>query len=145
MGANNIDTTDAMKQCEYLWKEYKYRHDLIWQRIFRFTTAIVLISIIPYIQESIARILGIWILIAPLLASILAIFVLVVINNELKLFNKIKTQYRRRQNKLLDDDLQHDLNEKSGFGRFVLVYHSSLVVLSVANGFITWLIWLPKL
>jgi hypothetical protein len=47
MGANDSQTADALKQCQYLWEEYKYRHDLIWQRVFRFTTAIVLISIVP--------------------------------------------------------------------------------------------------
>jgi hypothetical protein len=39
MGTNDSDDSDVLKQCQYLWEEYKYRHDLIWQRIFRFTTA----------------------------------------------------------------------------------------------------------
>ena len=47
-----------------LWDEYEYRHNLIWQRIFIFTTAVVSISILPYIQETIVKRLGNWILIA---------------------------------------------------------------------------------
>ena len=41
-----------------LWDEYEYRHNLIWQRIFIFTTAVVSISILPYIQETIVKRLG---------------------------------------------------------------------------------------
>jgi len=119
MGANDFD---VLEYCKYLWEEYRYRHDLVWQRIFRFTTAVVLISIIPYVQPKIAGLLGPWILIAPLLATILAGFVLVVMQNELKLLERIKKAYRRQQNKLLDDDLQHDLDKKSYFSRYVLLY-----------------------
>ena len=55
MGANDSNVPEALKLCQYLWDEYKYRHDLIWQRIFRFTTAVVLISLIPYVQQNIAH------------------------------------------------------------------------------------------
>lgn len=143
MKANNLETSKALEQCKYLWEEYKYRHDLIWQRIFRFTTAVVLISIIPYVQQDIARLLGNWILIAPFLAFILAFFVLLVMWNELELFGKIKEAYRRQQNRLLDDDLKHGLNEKSNFSFFVRVYFASLVLLSLFNVFIVWQIWIP--
>lgn len=145
MEANDSGASDALQQCMYLWEEYKYRHDLIWQRIFRFTTAVVLISIIPYVQQEIARLLGAAILIAPLLATVLAGFVLIIMRNELELFEKIKKAYRRQQNLLLTDDLKHDLSKESDFDRLVLWYLASLVVLSVANGLITWLVWIPKL
>jgi hypothetical protein len=141
MEANDLD---ALKYCQYLWEEYRYRHDHIWQRIFRFTTAVVLISIIPYVQQTIAGLLGAWILIAPTLATILAVFVLVVMRNELELFGRIKTAYRRQQNTLLDDDLKHDLGKKSDFNRLVMFYLSSLAVLSLANGWIAFCVWLPR-
>ena len=141
MGANEFD---ALVYCQYLWEEYKYRHDHIWQRIFRFTSAVVLISIVPYVQMKIARTLGCWILLAPLLATILAGFVFVVMRNELKIFEKIKTAYRRQQNNLLDDDLKHDLNEKSNFNDQVMLYLGSLVFLSLANGLIILCVLLPQ-
>jgi hypothetical protein len=115
-------TPSPLEKCKYLWEEYKYRHDLIWQRIFRFTTAVVLISLIPYAQQDIARLLDIGILIAPVLATLLAGFVLIVMWNELELFGKIKTAYRREQNELLEEDLKHDLDEKSLFAYLVMVY-----------------------
>ena len=146
MAANDVRASKALLQCEYLWKEYQYRHDLIWQRVFSTTTAVVLISIIPYVQRSIARTLGHYILLAPLLATFLAGFVLFVMRNELKLFGKIKTAYRRQQNILLPDDLKHPLDKKNlYFDRFVKFYLFSLVILSAVNGIIVWLFWLPKI
>ena len=64
--------------------------------------------------------------------------------NELKLFRNIKTAYRQEQNKLLDEDLQHDLKKKSHFNDQVLFYLGVLAVLSLANGLITIFVWLPK-
>ena len=158
MAANDVIDSKALLQCEYLWKEHQYRHDLIWQRVFSTTTAVVLISIIPYVQRSIALTLGSYILLAPLLATFLAGFVLLVMWNELKLFGKIKSAYRRQQNILLPDDLQHPLDKKDlsdglkhtldkilSFDHFVKFYLFSLVVLSVVNGIIVWLVWLPKI
>ena len=144
MGANDSEKTNVLEHCQYLWEEYKYRHDLIWQRIFRFTTAVVLISIIPYIEENIAPLFGPWILTAPLLASLLAGFVLPIMRNELRLFGKIKEAYRRQQNKLLDDDLKHRRSEKSKFVWFVMAYFFCLLLLSIINGFIVWIVWLPN-
>jgi hypothetical protein len=137
-----IDEFDPLEICQYLWEEYKYRHDHIWVRIFQFTTAVVLISIIPYVKPDIAKQLGSWILMAPALATVLGIFVLVVMRNELKLFGKIKTAYRRRQNDLLDEDLKHKLDRKSNFNQQVLLYLGSLVALSIANGMIILFVWL---
>jgi hypothetical protein len=145
MEANASLTSDALKHIQILWEEYKYRHDHIWQRTFRFTTAIVLISITPYLQQDIARLLGPWILIAPLLAFLLASFVLLVMRNELALFGRIKEAYRRQQNRLLPKDLEHPINEKSTFKLFVMTYFGCLVLLSIVNGFIVWRVWIPNL
>lgn len=145
MEMNDSETNGLLKQCQYFWEEYKYRHDLIWQRVFRFTTAVVIISIIPYLQQDVARILGYWILIAPLLAFLLAGYVLLVMRNELDLFNKIKLAYRRRQNRLLDDDLAHNLDEPSTFDRQVMWYFRILVLLAFINGLIVGLVFIPGL
>jgi hypothetical protein len=82
-----------LEALQNLWDEYKYRHNLIWQRIFIFTTAVVSISILPYIQLNIVERLGNWILIAPVLAVILALFMLLVFYTELELFKRIYQAY----------------------------------------------------
>ncbi len=169
-----IEEKEAIRQkCDYLWGEYKYRHDMIWQRIFQFTTAIVLISVIPYIQPDIARALGSTILIASGLALVLALFVLLVIWNELDAFWKIKQEYRRWQNQLFGYEVhrvkpipmgqqeQKKQEEKrslsvwignvgefladKGFSILVIAYFSSLSILCVVNGYIVSNVWLPAL
>lgn len=145
MGAKKKATSSTLQKCQYFWEEYKYRHDLVWQRVFIFTTAVVVLSTVPYIQKEIAHLLGVAILIAPILATFLAGFVWVVMRNELKLLDKIKKAYREEQNKLLSKKLKHDLCEKSGFTPLVLSYMGILVILSFGNILITWLVWLPKL
>jgi hypothetical protein len=125
-----------------LWDEYKYRHDLIWQRTFTFTTAITLISTIPYIRPQIAAQLGNYILIAPLLAYFLAFFGLLVMMNELALFGKIKKAYRKRQGVLIDKKL-HSAGRWDEFRIFVTGYFLFLLVLCVLNFYVVRQVWLP--
>lgn len=145
MGNKKKVKASKLQECQDFWEEYKYRHDLVWQRVFTFTTVVVLLSIVPYVQKDIARLLDIAILIAPVLATFLAAFVWVVLWNELKLLNKIKKAYRRQQNKFLDDDLKHDLCKTSVFTPLVLSYMGILLLLSFGNILVTLLVWLPKL
>ena len=144
MEAIDSKTPDALIMAQYYWEEYKYRHDHIWQRIFTLTTAIVLISIIPYIQQDVVRLLRNWILIAPILAFLLASFVFLVMDNELELFGRIKKAYRRQQNRHLDNDLKHQLDGKSSFEMFVKAFFGILLALTVINGLIVFLVWIPK-
>lgn len=144
MNANDSQTDDALEKCKFLWGEYTYRHDLIWQRVFRFTTAIVLISIVPYIQEDIACLFGPWIILAPALATLLAGFVLPVMNNELDLFGGIKKEYRKQQKRYLGKELK-GAKKKERFRLFVMLYFVGLLALSIANLVIAWQVWVPRL
>ena len=118
--SNGADPKNSLERCKYLWQEYEYRHDLIWRLIFKFTTAIVLISIVTYVQVALVRTLGALIIGAPLLAVALACFGLIVMRNELDIFGKIKLRYREWQNQLMSPDNQlHELKEKGSFSKFV--------------------------
>ena len=143
MDADHRSNSDELALAKFFWEEYKYRHDLIWQRILLSTTAIVVMSTIPYLQKGVALVLKDWILIAPGLALSLDVFMLLVMRNELDLFWKIKEAYRRYQNSLLDKDLQHSLNKVSDFKMFVLAYYVSLGLLAIGNSLIIYLVWLP--
>ena len=35
-----------------LWEEYKYRHEHIWKLIFQLTTAVVALSVVPYLDTA---------------------------------------------------------------------------------------------
>jgi hypothetical protein len=145
MVAKKQETSNPLELCKILWDEVKYRHDLIWQRIFIFTTAVVVISIIPYAQPIVSKLLGNWILLAPLLATLLAIFAFVVMQYELSLLQRIATAYVRQQNRLLDDEPKHDLSARGLFDDFVRFYLIILVTVSLANVLIVWLVWVPAL
>ncbi len=136
---------NELETCKYLWEEFKYRHDLIWQRIFLLTTAVVILSIIPYVQRDIAVLLRYWIILAPILAVGLTIFSFVVFENELELFDRISKAYWRAQNHLLPRDLRHDPNKKAPFPRFVKAYIVFLGLLSIVNLGITLCIWIPRI
>lgn len=164
---------DYLKQAEYLWKEYQYRHDLIWRLIFQFTTAVVIISVLPYIQTRISACLGEIIVIVPILATILAFFGVLVMMNELDLFSKIKQEYRTIQNKLFENKLHKEPKEEvnlietlfweivklndllfrnrkprkdySSFKQFVLIYLVVLTTLSLLNTIFVLIRWVPLL
>jgi hypothetical protein len=145
MVANGNDVSIALQLTQHFWTEFKYRHDLIWQRLFRLTAAVVLISIIPYAQPIVAKLLGIWILLAPLLATALVGFAFIVMQHELNLFERIATEYMWQQNQLLATEPKHNIGAPRAFGGFVQVYLIFLIVLSFVNGLIAWLVWVPAL
>ena len=142
MEANHTNPPDPVKMYQYLWEEFKYRHDLIWQRLFQFTTAIVLISIIPYIRQDLAGLIGDGILVAPALAIFLALFVLLVVLHELMLFENIATALMHQQNELFG--LKHDLKAPRPFGWFVMSYLIILLGLSIINYWMVQSILIPK-
>ena len=139
------ETSYPLELSKFLWEEVKYRHDLVWQRIFIFTTSVVVISIIPYAQPIVSQLLGNWILLAPLVATLLAIFAFVVMQYELGLLQRTATAYMRQKNILLDDEPKHDLSARRRFDDFVRFYLIILVIVSLANVLIVWLVWVPAL
>jgi hypothetical protein len=143
MIAPQNEVSIAVQLAEHFWTEFKYRHDLIWQRIFRLTAAVVLISIIPYAQPIVAKLLGNWILVAPILATALAGFAYFVMQHELKLFERIATEYMWQQNKLLATEPEHKIGAPRPFGDFVKVYLIFLIGLSCVNGVIIGFVWIP--
>ncbi|CAN5889612.1 hypothetical protein BH18ACI4_BH18ACI4_01590 [soil metagenome] len=55
---NHQNSDKRLETLQLLWEEYKYRHDLVWRVIFQLTTAIVVLSIIPYIKQGYCSGLG---------------------------------------------------------------------------------------
>ena len=145
MVSNPDEFSITLQLAQHFWTEFKYRHDLIWQRIFRLTAAVVLISIIPYAQPITAKLLGNWILLAPILATALAGFAFFVMKYELILFERIASEYVWQQNKLLATEPKLDTLGPRPFPVFVRRYLFFLIVLSFVNGLIVWLVWIPAL
>lgn len=121
-----------------LWDEYKYRHDHIWQKLFQITIAVVVLGSVPYLKPEISQVLGSWILIAPLLGSMLTLITLVLMHFELTLFAKIAAAHRQHQE--LQGLLHH--SRHNYFRYMVLTYVSFLLLVSMANVLVIRGLWL---
>ncbi|SHM08705.1 hypothetical protein [Vreelandella subglaciescola] len=128
-----IDGPDAL-----LWDEYKYRHDHIWQKLFQITIAVVVLGAVPYLKPEITQVLKGWILIAPLLGSMLALITLALMHFELTLFAKIAAAHRAHQEEA--GIVQH--SRRNYFRYLVLTYVSFLLLVSFANIAVVRLLWL---
>lgn len=64
---------EKLRRAEHLWNEYQYRHDLVWNLVFRLTAAVVVLAIIPYTQKEVMDEIGPWILAPSILGVVLAI------------------------------------------------------------------------
>jgi hypothetical protein len=87
---------------QVLWEEYEYRHSSVWKVIVQITTAVVVLSVVPYVANTlIVEYLQWWILAAPGLAFVLALFAMLVINNELDVLDKIRREHRKQHREIL--------------------------------------------
>jgi Mn2+/Fe2+ NRAMP family transporter len=128
-----------LDEAKFLWDEYRYRHDLCWRLIFQITTAVVAILIVPYIQPTITKSVGLWIVALPFLAFILVLFSMSRMMRELEILGKVRTAHRARQSKI------HHITWTNGshFTRDVMLYLLGLMIVCIAAGFSLIYIWRP--
>jgi len=129
---------DQLKRIPVLWEEYKYRHDLCWRVMFRLTSAVVILAIVPYVYRSVFQNLPGWVLGVPAsLAVALAGFGIVLMKSELDLFRKVKDVYRdlKRDKLYVEDAGEHD-KDTIKFEYLVFAYLGILVLLSLINLFV---------
>jgi hypothetical protein len=143
---------DNLKLAEYLWNEYQYRHDLIWNLVFRLTIAVVLLGIIPYTQSQLITRLrelswwilpsGVftwWILAPPILGAVLAGIGFRRIRRELKHLDYIAYHYRP-----LQDHLVGCFPVKRDFPRDIKIYTGTLAALAAVNILCVVILLLPR-
>ena len=131
---------NSLQEIEFLWEEYKYRHDLCWKVIIQTTAAFVVLSVIPYVQTEVVRGLGRSILAVPVLALIVVAFSFAVMLNEFDAFDKIKRKYRERQKEVLKID--HE-DGKTQFKTLVLLYLFGLFLIGGSNLYSVIAFWIP--
>jgi len=71
---NNKENIPTSRIAEILWEEWKYRHGVFWDSIYRWGLVVGLITIAPYIRPSMIEDLGVYVLIFPILAFLLGVF-----------------------------------------------------------------------
>lgn len=100
-------TEPSVAELEYLWDEYKYRHDLCWRAIYQIVAAVVVLGTVPYVvvlgtvPDKLTKVLGLYMLVPAVLAAVLAGFGISVLRNELDIFAKSKLAYHILQNAFL--------------------------------------------
>jgi hypothetical protein len=133
-------SSQDLDRANLLWDEYKYRHEHCWKVVIQITTALVILSVIPYTEKEVVRVLRHGIIAIPLLALGLVGFSFLIMWRELVLFAKIKKEYRDLQGRL---NIVQYKTKSSRFTFFVLFYIFCLFVMGLFNLYFVWSIWIP--
>jgi hypothetical protein len=127
---DKLGLADRLGLAKNLWSEYQYRHDLVWNLVFRLTTVVVVLAIIPYTQVAVIDRIGEWIVAPPVLGVVLAIVGSVRVDSELRQLDHIRDLYRA-----LQDNLFYTFygGKQSTFTRHVRIYFLFLTLFAAIN------------
>ena len=128
---------------DWIWDEYKYRHQHIWKTVFSLTGAVVLLSVIPYLYPRVTCVLGIGTGVTLIISIGLWLFGTSRISRELRRFNDVKGLYREYQ---YEKYKEYGFENSMGtFSRDVMLYLIGLGIISFLNTwiFIYWLCNMP--
>ena len=118
-----------------LWDEYKYRHQHIWNTVFKLTGAVVLVSIVPYTNREVVCVSN-WFAVAPLAVAIgLALLGLARMTREVDILMEVRAEHRRQQGLVPA--------AASSFGRHVDRFLGLLLFATVVNAILVLYIWRP--
>jgi hypothetical protein len=150
--------TEPGQGLTYLWTQYKYRHELCWQAIYKITVAVILLGIVPYIMnryvsDELMKLVRGWLWVPPVLAMCLAAFGILVVNNELRLFAATKLAHYRLENQLLGSlfrsPFYEELTDRNArwtlFDWYAYALVIALFLLSVGNFLFVLIWWIPLL
>ena len=130
---------DALALANFTWDEYKYRHELCWNLIFKLTLVTTTLSIIPYLNNNIIQQAERILFFTPLIAIGVSMIGGYRLYRELKLLDKIRNLHRAFQKRTYDalyhTLFQEDLHKLKGsnFTSSVLTYLIILTCLALIN------------
>ena len=148
---------ESEQRLTYLWTQYKYRHELCWQAIYKITVAVISLGIVPYIVKTsvdyeLVKLVRNWLVVPPVLAMSLAGLGIFVINNELRLFAATKLAHYRVENQLLGNlfqPLYEDITPENArwtlFDWFAHALVIALFLVTLGNVIFVWNWWIPSL
>lgn len=135
-----LSIKDPRAALELLWGEYKYRHDLSWRVVLQVTAAAAILASLPYADVTVAKALGPWVLMAPLIGVALTAFGWFMMERELSLLDLIREKYRQLQREQLG--LEHE--SMSGFTGRVRVYLAVFLAFQLLNILAVMVVWIPR-
>jgi hypothetical protein len=69
------DRPESAQDLTYLWTEYRYRHELCWQAIYKLIVAVIALGVIPYLPQlknNVMKSFEMWLIVPPVVAMGLA-------------------------------------------------------------------------
>lgn len=115
-----------------LWEEWKYRHDVFWQSIYRWGLAVGLITIAPYVSPNLIGELDYIVLFFPILAGLVSMFASWHLGAEYVRLKKVDEQYRPLLGKYRPQPLTNRVERilfKTSIGRAVSLAFLALAVI----------------
>ena len=145
---SKMNAINSLADAQFIWDEYKYRHEHIWKLIFQITTAVIAVSIVPYISnEAIVKTLRWFIVALPAIGAILVVFGWARLSKEMYAMGELKKRHRAYHETTYGIDYypgrKKNTKHKSSFFLHVEIYLGSLLVLSILNIIILLWLWVP--
>jgi len=95
-------------QLSHLWDEYKYRHGLCWQAVYKVIAAVLFLGGLPYASPALTKGLGWFVVVPPIMGTLFTMFGVFVVNNELKLFAYAKVAHNQLQVRFIQAVMKND-------------------------------------
>ena len=151
-------TPKSMELYTYLWNEYKYRHKLCWEAVYKLAAAVIALAILPYLKKELTASVGPLMSAPAGIALLLAIYGILVVRNELEIFARVKVAHHTLQNELFDelfnnqDHVRTFVRQKvnphnakrTPFDRYVYTLVGVLVLLTLLNAWFVTFVWIPR-
>jgi hypothetical protein len=120
-GTRSSPPTSDVELLKQLWEEYRYRHHLIWELLFKVTTAAVILSATPFgINDLTRERAGEWVVWLPLVAAFLVLASFLPLRTENKRFQEVKKVYRPELHRLFGREIFGPTRDL--FERFITAY-----------------------
>ena len=109
-----------------IWDEYKYRHTHIWRTVFSLTGAMIILSIVPYVNIKLICELpyptGCVFIIPPIIGMGLWLLGFLRIKKEMKLLKKVKKLHRKRQKELFKFEFKKNNDFKEHVNHYLIIF-----------------------
>lgn len=139
LGRSGLPSTH-IERAKYLWEEFKYRHDLIWQLLFRVTTVAALLSLVPFVvDDAVTKKVGPLVMVGPGLAVILLCASLFLLHSEFVHFDRADALHIAAQ-KVAVRGLQVP-TAKHRRSRFKATVYAYVVILILLAWAVLWVAW----
>lgn len=115
-----------------LWAEYSYRHEHVWNNLYKLLAAALALSIVPYLQIAIPDDLKWSLLVPPALSIILLGISWLRISRELEILDSIRDKYREWQIKLFEIDVAA-AETRTNFSNHVKCFYNMIWAVAIAN------------